>query len=444
MNNTINNRKNKQLNKKNTINLIEGVFNQLENTDFLRKYVIKNTAFTRERKIPIEKMFKLVFAKAFLSLNVFLSLQFKKQEEKVTKQAYSKARTNVDYNIFTKLNEDLIEQIYGNYKLKKFNNYLIFSIDGTTVELPNTKELKEVFGEAISKKGAKTVARASASCIFDSLNNITITSTIERYGYSEREMAIKMLDKVNNIKALKDENIINIMDRGYYSTGMLLHFCSNNWKFLFRLSKGHLKKYFKKMQSNDEIFTINLEKLSGIVGDEKLKKYAKEQKQVDVRFIKVMLKTGEVEYLITNVMDIKYDDMQQLYFLRWRIEENYKFIKRELELENFSGKKEISIKQDFYSSILNANINQLIRNCCKTKKTKKHEYQVNMNVLRGLYKQHIAYNIFTKVKYLLNRIRKIIKELERCLIIKSTDKSCPRNTSQRVRANRYFTNCRPC
>ena len=67
-----------------------------------------------------------------------------------------------------------------------------------------------------------------------------------------------------------------------------------------------------------------------------------------------------------------------------------------------------------------------------------------MNVLRGLYKQHIAYNIFTKVKYLLNRIRKIIKELERCLIIKSTDKSCPRNTSQRVRANRYFTNCRPC
>ena len=157
MNNTINNRKNKQLNKKNTINLIEEIFNQLENTDFLRKYVLKSTAFTRERKMPIEKMFKLVFAKAFLSLNVFLSLQFKKQEEKVTKQAYSKARTNIDYNIFTKLNEDLIEQIYGNYKLKKFNNYLIFSIDGTTVELPNTKELKEVFGEATSQKGAKTV-----------------------------------------------------------------------------------------------------------------------------------------------------------------------------------------------------------------------------------------------------------------------------------------------
>ena len=50
MNNTINNRKNKQLNKKNTINLIEEIFNQLENTDFLRKYVIKSTAFTRERK----------------------------------------------------------------------------------------------------------------------------------------------------------------------------------------------------------------------------------------------------------------------------------------------------------------------------------------------------------------------------------------------------------
>ena len=55
MNNTINNRKNKQLNKKNTINLIEGIFNQLENTDFLRKYVLKNTAFTRERKIPRRK-----------------------------------------------------------------------------------------------------------------------------------------------------------------------------------------------------------------------------------------------------------------------------------------------------------------------------------------------------------------------------------------------------
>ena len=261
MNNTINNKKNKQLNKKNIINLIEGVFNQLENKDFLRKYVLKNTAFTRERKMPIEKMFKLIFAKAFLSLSVFLSLQFKNKKEKVTKQAYSKARANVDYNIFIKLNEDLIEQLYSNYKLKKFNNYLVFSIDGTAVELPNTQELKEVFGETAGQKGAKTIARASASCIYDSLNNITITSTIEKYYSSEREMAIKMLDKVNNIKALKDENIINIMDRGYYSTGMLLHFYSNNWKFLFRLSKGHLKKYFKKMRSNDEVFTIDLRKI---------------------------------------------------------------------------------------------------------------------------------------------------------------------------------------
>ena len=50
MNNTINNRKNKQLNKKNTINLIEGVFNQLENTDFFKEVCVKKHSFYNRKK----------------------------------------------------------------------------------------------------------------------------------------------------------------------------------------------------------------------------------------------------------------------------------------------------------------------------------------------------------------------------------------------------------
>jgi IS4 transposase len=93
--------------------------------------------------------------------------------------------------------------------------------------------------------------------------------------------------------------------------------------------------------------------------DESVLKWLKQQeKTIKLRITKIILCTGEIEILLSNLdMNIVlYDDLGELYNSRWGIETNYDFLKNIIELEAFSGKTKVSIEQDFYAKILCSNI----------------------------------------------------------------------------------------
>ena len=69
-----------------------------------------------------------------------------------------------------------------------------------------------------------------------------------------------------------------------------------------------------------------------------------------VRLIRVELESGEVEVLITSLLDTKaypYCAFAKLYALRWGIEENYKREKQRLEIENFFRPKPLGVTAGF-------------------------------------------------------------------------------------------------
>ncbi len=73
---------------------------------------------------------------------------------------------------------------------------------------------------------------------------------------------------------------------------------------------------------------------------------------------------------------------KSLYHARWGIEENYKRLKQWVEIENFSGKSALSIKQDFHAKILAMNLTAFItvhanKRIWKTVKRRKLKYQIN-------------------------------------------------------------------
>lgn len=75
------------------------------------------------------------------------------------------------------------------------------------------------------------------------------------------------------------------------------------------------------------------------------------------------MKPNEVEVLITNLVDSEqYDvsDFKSLYHLRWDVEENYKWLKQWVEIENFAGKSALSVQQDFYAKIVSTNLTGLM------------------------------------------------------------------------------------
>lgn len=77
-------------------------------------------------------------------------------------------------------------------------------------------------------------------------------------------------------------------------------------------------------------------------------------KALTVRFVRVLLDTGEWEVLVTSLRDeplYPTADFKALYHLRWGIETFYGILKTRLELENFSGLSVESVKQDFYATL---------------------------------------------------------------------------------------------
>ena len=81
-------------------------------------------------------------------------------------------------------------------------------------------------------------------------------------------------------------------------------------------------------------------------------------KKYRVRVLKVTLPTGETETLLTSLHQkhLPIRNACSLYFERWKVETAYDTIKSKLELENFSGKTEVSVLQDFYATMYLANM----------------------------------------------------------------------------------------
>jgi hypothetical protein len=143
-----------------------------------------------------------------------------------------------------------------------------------------------------------------------------------------------------------------------------------------------------------------------------------------IRVLKIMLDTGNYEYLITSLLDkenFKTEMFKELYFKRWGVETAYDKLKNTLEIENFSGVKSIVIKQVFY-------INLLVNNMCSEfiddvqkeideenqKKNNKYEYIVNRNYALGTIKGSFGDLIFAKpgkeASKIIDKIKKRLKK----------------------------------
>ena len=74
---------------------------------------------------------------------------------------------------------------------------------------------------------------------------------------------------------------------------------------------------------------------------------------------RVLLPSGTVEILMTSLLDRDdhpAEEFATLYHLRWAQEENYKCFKCRVEVENWSGKSSLTIRQDFHAKVFTLNL----------------------------------------------------------------------------------------
>ena len=354
--------------------------------------------FTRKRKMEFVDLVRYILNKKGLSTNMEINNFFNKTNQDITMagQSLLDQRLKLNPEVFIDLNQDYLKVFYDEYKetdVKTYKGYILKAIDGSDFEIPNTKKSKETYGVVKSK--IESIPRATVSTCYDLLNQYIVDVIPEKYRTSEIEMAKRHMLKDQEIT--KGYQSIYIMDRNYVSLEFMTYMIKNNIKFLSRLQATYYQKEINEMNGQDEIIELKhtadrLDKR--VFRDKELRKYAKSKKSTNVRIIKYILNTGEIEYLITNIEDFTYGEIVELYSKRWGIETLYNSLKNKLQIEKFTSSNSLIIEQDIYAGILVYNMIQTMKNEATEEieqKKYKHEMKVNENIAIGLFKNEIIY-----------------------------------------------------
>ena len=388
------------------------------------KYKNNSKVFVRERKMSFtDYVWYLIMQKGrttSMELDEYLKNKNGTYKISISKQAFSKQRQYLKPQIFIDIYKDYLEDFYHNYpeENKTYKGYNVCAIDGSLFEIPNTKELREEYKTQKNSSGDRESARARVSGIYDVENGFMIDALIKDCGEGEKELAKENIENAGKIINL--ESCIIIFDRGYPGIDLIWYLEKLKIKYIFRLQTKMYEKEKNSMKSNDEWIELNVagDRLRKVL-DKEVKEELKKQKTIKIRMSKVVLDTGEIEYLLTNITEdiIAPEEMKETYFKRWQIEIGYDILKNKLHLENFTGRTKITIEQDFYAQIYTFNVLQDIKNTNTRRiqekqknKNLKYEYKVNINILAGWLKNILIAVMFTEDEKEQEEIYNIIVE----------------------------------
>lgn len=388
-------------------NIIQSIKEYITTPGKLEPHRAKNH-FVRKRKLSLFQviMYLLYTSKASMFQNLSRiredlgNLDF----PDISKQALSKARQFINPALFKELYYLSVDLFYKQLPSRKFwNGYHLFAIDGSKIELPNSKSNFEFFGEMFGYPDPnRRFTMGLGSIVYDVLDDYIVHASFQRYLASERSAALEHLHNLEDLNIY--QNSVVIFDRGYYSEDMFRYCVEHQHLCLMRLKQN----YNIAKKCSGDIITV-------LPGNEKDR-----TEDTKIRVIEVILNDGTKEYLATNLFDshISQQMFRELYFYRWPVETKYKEWKSRLAIEEFSGATTTSVLQEFYINVLLSNLSSLIKNQVDeeiqitAKSTNKYRYQANRAFIIGRIKTivpKILCNLFD-----LSVIDRLYKESLRC------------------------------
>lgn len=331
----------------------------------------------------------------------------------VTKGAFSRCRSKLKPEAFAELNQVGIQSFYTNAPWRSFQGLRLLAVDGSTAVLPNHPSVIEEFGVTnFGPYAASPRSVARTSVLYDVLNLTAIDARIGRYDKSERQLATEHFDFV------KPGQDLLLFDRGYPSLGLMFEMQARGIDYLIRMRKDWWLEVRKMLAAGEK----DKEVVFYLPASEKdlQTKYNQSDTKIRCRLISIPLANGETEVLCTSVADKKilpYNCFGELYHYRWNIEEGYKLLKCRLQLEAFSGKTALAVKQDFFAKIFTLTTTAVMAFPVEEQlkkeeaiKERKHPCQVNRTNALSMFKEIAAKVILAKmIRPAIEAFDKILK-----------------------------------
>lgn len=350
---------------------------------------------------------------------------FSKKGASISTVGYLKQRMKLNPEAFVSLNDFHLKNFYKEVKyLRKVNGYLVLAVDGSNLNIPTTPENLELYGTC-SSEGKKAQASLGISSLYDVTNRMILDCTINRCKFKESDQVGKHLEKLPAM--LGKHKYILTLDRGYPSIPLFISLCDNNQKFVVRLRASDYKKEKSQMKTTDEevnLQCLTRDRLKPYKGTT-MEKILKERKSIILRFVKIELKNGELEYLATNLEKEEFstEEMGALYSMRYGVETAFDALKNKLEIENFTGQKSLLIQQDIHSCVYLYNLTQDIvmeaEEEMKEELEGKYKYRmmINRSLAIGILKEELIEVVLEKnLRKKSEKFRGIFSQIKHHLI----------------------------
>jgi hypothetical protein len=373
----------------------------------------KKKYFTRKRILRFPVLVSFLMNRLTRTIQVELNRFFKvlrgqSSDVRISKQAFSKARQKLSEQTFIRLNERLVDEFYTDNTYATWNGYRLVGIDGSTVQLPDSEVIRKEFG-GVSDQYGELMAMAKISMAYDVENDLSIDTIMGPYKSEERDLALEHLQVIEAFDQRAEgrrghKGDLFLFDMGYPALYFIALFILAGKDVLIRTSGAFLKEVQEAIHSDsdDQSIRIPLQAPSRPFPAKlrALKPEIDPDWVFSLRVLTIYLEDGTPEYLLSTLLDgeqVPYEAFQGLYAKRWGSETNYDAFKNILEIENFTGKSVLSVRQDFYATVLTNNIQGLIQwelreeiEADNQSKTRKYQYQLNKNVSIGLLKDTLV------------------------------------------------------
>lgn len=409
------------------IELSKNIDHELNQNEYCSRSEVGREGVCSRRRVLTNKYLIVIIMKFKSSIQREMDRFFKELSNedfnirKVTKGAFTKARAKLNPWAFKRLNEVAINTFYDKAPYYTWQGKRVLAVDGTRFVLPNHPSIIEAFGQqSFGPKADSKRSLAMGSVLYDVLNLVAIDSEIEAYQASERDLLLKHLDKVK-------EGDLLLLDRGYPCFWLLFLLKAKKIDFCVRVKdKWWLKvKDFFESSEKERVVTFKLPKKDF----KKLDGYPEMlETEITCRLVKVTLENGEIEILCTSLIDeIKYEHacFKGLYHFRWNEEEAYKLLKSRIEVERFSGKTALAIRQDFHAKILLLTLASAYAHPIETKviaefkadEKRKHNQKINrtntiamtQDILMGVMLKNIIGKALNAFDIIVFKTREIIR-----------------------------------
>jgi len=275
----------------------------------------------------------------------------------VTAGAYRQARQKVQPEVFVYLNAVTCEEYYTRYgaddDVVLWQGRRVLGVDGSYLNLPDTDETRRVFSVQTNQHPGGEQVQALASVLYDLRNDLGLSAAL-----GPKQAEKNLLFETHLAVTQRDD--VLVCDRAYADYSVMAMLFAWQCHFVIRFPRQSFTAVnaFGAASAQERVVTLEVPSSArAYVSQHQL------PTTLRVRLIKVLLVSGEVEVLGTDLLDARTypaSEFKTVYGWRWQHETYHDRIKNIFELERFSGKSVQAIKQDFYGVIFLATLESIL------------------------------------------------------------------------------------